>query len=166
MSFQMPISIRTAVNKVIDSEYVLPAIQREFVWDTGQIEKLFDSVMRAYPINSFLFWEVPPNQQSQFQFYRFLTNYHQRDARHNPPYQSGGTKLVTAVLDGQQRLTSLVVGLHGSYAAKLPNKRRSNPLAYPVEVLHLDLLNSADPTQDEQMMFAFRFMQPAIAAKT
>lgn len=32
-----------------NSEYVLPAIQREFVWKTEQIRSLFDSLMRGYP---------------------------------------------------------------------------------------------------------------------
>ena len=31
-------------------KYLLPAIQREFVWDTYQIARLFDSLMRDYPI--------------------------------------------------------------------------------------------------------------------
>lgn len=37
---------------------MLPAIQREFVWSTNQITKLFDSIMRGSPVGSFLLWDV------------------------------------------------------------------------------------------------------------
>ena len=147
------------ISKIIDGKYALPSIQREFEWKPNQIEKLFDSIMRGYPINSFLFWEVPPSDSKKFQFYRFLTHFHERTSRHNPPYVTSGEQSFTAVLDGQQRLTSLVIGLTGSYAAKLPNKRRSNPEAYPKEVLHLDLLNPAVSDQDDQLQYAFCFMR-------
>ncbi len=58
MVYEKPISIQQAIAAVADDEYVLPAIQREFVWDTDQIETLFDSLMRDYPISTFLFWKV------------------------------------------------------------------------------------------------------------
>jgi len=45
-------SIREAVEDLNDSIF-LPAIQREFVWDTDQIIRLFDSVLRDYPIGAF-----------------------------------------------------------------------------------------------------------------
>jgi hypothetical protein len=64
---------------------------------------------------------------------------------------------VIAVLDGQQRLTALVVGLTGSYAGRLKNKRRSNLAAYPVKKLYIDLLNRADET-DEQKFYAIAFL--------
>ena len=166
MSFQTPVTIRSIIAKIIDGRYALPSIQREFEWKTDQIEKLFDSIMRGYPINSFLFWEVPPADAKKFQFYRFLTHYHERTSRHNPPYVFSGEQSFTAVLDGQQRLTSLVIGLTGSYAAKLPNKRKSNPDAYPKETLHLDLLNPAVSDQDDQMQYAFCFIRPAEAIKS
>jgi uncharacterized protein with ParB-like and HNH nuclease domain len=48
------------VEKIHRREWVLPAIQREFVWSDGQICKLFDSMMRGYPFGTFLFWEIEP----------------------------------------------------------------------------------------------------------
>ena len=45
MSFQTPITIKTALDKIQESKYLLPAIQREFVWKSEQIEKLFDSLI-------------------------------------------------------------------------------------------------------------------------
>ena len=36
----------------------LPAIQRGFVWRVDQIENLWDSIFRGYPIGSFLLSET------------------------------------------------------------------------------------------------------------
>lgn len=55
MAFQTPITIRQAIGRIQTKEYVLPAIQRELVWPTRRSEWLFDSLMRDYPIGSFLF---------------------------------------------------------------------------------------------------------------
>ena len=44
------------------------------------------------------------------------------------------------MLDGQQRLTALNIGLCGSMAWRLPYKWKNNPNAYPVRHLYLDLL--------------------------
>ena len=77
MSFQAPITIRKALENIDNKRYLLPAIQREFVWDASQIEQLFDSVLRGYPIGSFLFWQVSPENSKQYEFYEFMTDYHQ-----------------------------------------------------------------------------------------
>jgi uncharacterized protein with ParB-like and HNH nuclease domain len=163
MPFETPIPIRQAVQNVLDGKYVLPAIQREFIWEPDQIELLFDSLLRGYPISSFLFWEVPAKQVKLWQFYKFLTHYHELNAKHNSPAQLSGERDVTAVLDGQQRLTAVVIALTGSYAGRLKNKRRSNLSAYPVKKLYIDLLNRADET-DEQKFYAIKFMAPEEAA--
>ena len=41
-------TIRDAIRRVEQNQYVLPAIQREFVWKAEQIAKLFDSLMQGY----------------------------------------------------------------------------------------------------------------------
>ena len=51
---------RSRIDNIHNNRYLLPAIQREFVWRPHQIERLFDSLMRGYPIGSFLFWRVDP----------------------------------------------------------------------------------------------------------
>ncbi|MEY9424934.1 uncharacterized protein with ParB-like and HNH nuclease domain [Bradyrhizobium ottawaense] len=157
MPFETPISIRQAVQNVLDGKYVLPAIQREFIWQPEQIELLFDSLLRGYPISSFLFWEVPRTQVNDWQFYKFLTHYHEYNARHNSRAQLSGDRDVTAVLDGQQRLTALLIGLTGTYASRTKNKQRSNLAAYPVKKLYIDLLGLADES-DEQKFYAIRFL--------
>src|SRR3954449_7067154 len=104
MPFETPTTVRQVVQNVLDGKYLLPSIQREFVWTTDQIEMLFDSVLRGYPISSFLFWQVPQSQVTQWQLYKFLTEYHEAKTRHNEPAKFAEKREITAVLDGQQRL--------------------------------------------------------------
>ncbi|EKF8806106.1 DUF262 domain-containing protein, partial [Enterococcus faecalis] len=41
-------TIKNLIKKIDNNEYVLPALQREFVWKPEQIERLFDSIMKGY----------------------------------------------------------------------------------------------------------------------
>jgi len=155
MAFVEPITIKDAVNSVHKKNYLLPAIQREFVWSPEQIERLFDSLMRDYPINSFLFWEVEKSNINNYQFYEFVRNYHERDARHNPKANLSGESGITAILDGQQRLTSLYIGLKGTYSYKLPRKRWDNDSAFPKRKLCLNLLSASE---NSDLEYDFKFL--------
>ncbi|WP_223643094.1 DUF262 domain-containing protein [Planococcus sp. 4-30] len=155
MSFQTPITIKKTVDNIHKNKYLLPAIQREFVWDTDQVERLFDSLMQGYPVGSFLFWNVEKDKSKEFQFYEFIRNYHEKNNRHNPIASVSGQDDVTAILDGQQRLTSLYIALKGSYTYKLPRMRRENPLAYPTQHLYVDLLG---PSEEYDIKYDFRFL--------
>ena len=84
MSFQTPVTVQSVLEGIHTKRYLLPAIQREFVWDTDQIRALFDSLLRGYPIGSFLFWDVQPASAAAYTFYDFLTNYHERDNPYAP----------------------------------------------------------------------------------
>ena len=97
MSFQHPITIKKALDSIATHQYVLPAIQREFVWRPEQICRLFDSLMRRYPIGSFLFWKVTPEKTREFRFYDFVLNYHQWLHPHCPPLTLNGDREVTAL---------------------------------------------------------------------
>ena len=155
MSYQTPLKVAQVIRDIDAKKYFLPSIQREFVWSTEQIEKLFDSIMRDYPINSFLFWRVNKENTKKFKFYEFLRDYHQKDKRHNPKASMNGSDDITAILDGQQRMTSLYIGLKGTYAYKLSYKRWDNPLAYPQRKLYLNLINPAEDRSDFQYDFLF-----------
>lgn len=156
MSYQTPLKIAQAIRDIDEKKYFLPSIQREFVWGTEQIEKLFDSIMRDYPINSFLFWKVNKDNTNKYKFYEFLRDYHEKDSRHNPKANLHGSDDITAILDGQQRMTSLYIGLKGSYAYKIPHKRWDNPQAYPKRKLYLNLICPAVDRDD--FMYDFLFL--------
>ena len=103
MSFQPPVPVSRILESVHNRTYVLPAIQREFVWGTDKIRRLFDSLLRGYPIGSFLFWRVHPEGASQFAFYDFLTDYHERDNPYAPKTVIPAAQGVDAILDGQHK---------------------------------------------------------------
>ena len=155
MAYQTALTIAEVVNDIHRKKYLLPAIQREFVCDTNQIERLFDSLMRDYPISSFLFWGVEKEKVNDFEFYEFLRQYHERKQVHNPKASVSGEEGVTAVLDGQQRLTSIYIALKGTYAYKIPRKRWDNDQAYPERKLHLNILS---PSTNEGREFDFEFL--------
>ena len=155
MAFQTPITIAEVVQGIHSKQYLLPAIQREFVWNAKQIEQLFDSNLRGYPIGSLLFWQVSADRQGDYQFYEFVRDYHEKSSRHNPKADLHGVQGLTAVLDGQQRLTSLYIGLRGSYAFRTRGGWWSNDGAFPVRRLYLDLL---DPDDDWDGGFNFKFL--------
>lgn len=155
MSFETAITIKEAIDNIYRKRYLLPAIQRELVWKTGQIERLFDSLMRDYPIGSFLFWHVEKEKRGDYQFYEFMRKYHERNNQHSPKADTSGDGDITAILDGQQRLTSLYIGLKGTYAYKLPRKHFDNPSAFPERKLYLNLLKKSDGID---LAYDFRFL--------
>jgi hypothetical protein len=153
-------TIATAIGRM-NRQYFLPAIQREFVWKPEQIVQLFDSIMRGYPISSFLFWELKPENRDKWQVYEFLEKA-QHGGTHNELANTDGVTSLSLVLDGQQRLTSLMIGLRGTYVTKKKYKRWDNPDAWSAQRLHLDLL--AEPQLEENgaesgLYYKFEFME-------
>lgn len=153
--YEAPITIKKAIDNIKKRHYVLPSIQREFVWDTDQIETLFDSLMRDYPISTFLFWKVDKNKTKDFQFYEFLRNYHEKDNRHNRKAELSNDEDIIALLDGQQRMTSMYIALTGTYAKKMPYYKWSSSHAFPAKRLYLNLLKPSDELEVE---YDFKFL--------
>lgn len=144
MSFQAPLSVEEMLGKIHERKYLMPAIQREFVWNARQIAKLIDSLMRGYPIGSFLLWEVEPVTARTYTFYEFLTHYHERDTPYAEKATVPSATGTTAVLDGQQRLTSLNIALYGSYAEKKKYAWWNSTDAFPKKRLYLNLIDVPD----------------------
>lgn len=162
MAFERPLTIKEVVKDIHKKKYLLPAIQREFEWDTDQIVTLFDSLMRDYPVGAFLFWFVEKGNISKFKFYEFLREYHERDNTHNAEANISGEEDIVAILDGQQRLTSLYIGLKGTYAYKTPWKRKQNDAAYPERTLYLNLIQESS---EYDMNYDFQFLAKEEAEK-
>jgi hypothetical protein len=161
MPFQTPITISKALSAIQHQEYVLPAIQREFTWDTDQIRGLFDSLMQGYPIGSFLFWNVGAEHTKDYSWYGFIKDFHRKHNRHCPVLDVP-ERPVVAILDGQQRLTSLNIGLRGSHSEKEPRKWWDNPAAFPTKHLYLNLLSEA-AENELGLKYDFRFLNPSRA---
>ena len=154
--YQTGDTIQKTLDEIQRNELVLPAIQREFVWRPKQIYRLFDSLMQGYPFGTFLYWRIDPENSGKFNFYDFVLDYHQRDKRHCPVLPSMPNKRLTAVLDGQQRLTALNIGLRGSMAWKKKHLWWNNLSAFPTRHLYLDLL--WQPNEDDEEALKYRFL--------
>jgi len=57
MSYK-PRSLFSLIEDIDNKRLFLPHIQRPFVWSEDQMRKLFDSLMRKYPIQTVLFWRT------------------------------------------------------------------------------------------------------------
>lgn len=96
----------------INYSLFLPHIQRPFVWEEDQMRRLFDSLMRDYPIQTFLFWRT----KDSIKVRKFMTNI-DWDADLHLLYDSAKSSEgveKTFVLDGQQRLQTLFALFNGT----------------------------------------------------
>jgi len=165
-------SIKNVIEE-LNQSYFLPDIQREFVWlrkaNEKKIEQLFDSILRGYPIGSFLFWKLKKNDietnkdakedsdKLNFQLYKFIENYDERK-RHNDKVniEQINADDLFIVLDGQQRLTSLYIGLKGTRTLKKPRARWNNPNAFEEKQLYINLrYQPHEENPDDNFEFEF-----------
>jgi hypothetical protein len=161
---EAPITVAEAVLAIQKRDYLLPAIQREFVWSADKTEALFDSLMRGYPVGSFLFWKVREDNSQTYKFYEFMQSFDEQDNKRLKPFEIALPKTLTVVLDGQQRLTSLAIGMLGFRADRIKGKWSSNPSAYPKKRLHLNLAAKYQQQDDLDREFDFRFLTEDEAA--
>lgn len=166
-------SIRRIIKR-ISAEFYLPAIQRKYVWNDSQITRLMDSIMLGYPIGTFLFWKVKKRivNEKGYSMYKFIENYHERDMYKNlaasQPFILEGNRdeTIYAVLDGQQRLSSLYIALQGSMSRKLPKKRWNNDEAFPKKELYFNLHSQKADEDDISYEFKFLTEEEACATNT
>lgn len=120
-----------AMTHIQNGKYVMPAFQRQFVWSMEQIEKLWDSILLDYPIATFLFWHVDDNNVTwDTYFCNFLTSvtFDNRKQADSVNYELTDINVAvtdTAILDGQQRLTSLFLSLFGDSYIRQKYARKS-----------------------------------------
>lgn len=93
------LNYQSLIAKIEQGNIKIPQFQRKFVWDINATAGLLDSILKGYPIGSFIIWK---------------TNERLRSVRNigemNFPDTPSGD-MVQYVLDGQQRMTSLYVAL-------------------------------------------------------
>lgn len=136
----------------INKDYFLPAIQRDYVWEENQIINLFDSILKGYPIGTFLFWKVTDQNIQNYDYYKFIENYDTSKKYNDDKIESFINKQeIISVLDGQQRLTSLNIGLKGTYT--------NNKLQYLY--INLSQMNDSDDVDDIQTKYLFKFKTEA-----
>jgi uncharacterized protein with ParB-like and HNH nuclease domain len=138
---------RKAVPEVVEEinrKYFLPDIQRNFVWKPEQVYTLFDSIMRDYPISTFLFWKqngayLRKEKIKKLEFVKTSKEQNKENA------EISAAKEYFLVLDGQQRLTTFYLVLKGNYIV------RNN--AYD---LYFNIL-SGEEEQEDGILYEFKF---------
>jgi hypothetical protein len=127
-----------------DGGFWLPNIQRPFVWNEEQTCRLFDSILREYPISTLLVWKTRSNIRCR----KFIDNFWPEQRSHLADfYIPQNDKKKCLVLDGQQRLQSLFIGLKGSYEGR---------------ELFLDIL-SGEVAAPDDIKYKFSFLVPGEA---
>ncbi len=148
------ISIGDALEKIHNERYVMPAFQRQFVWTMEQIEKLWDSILLDFPISTFLYWHVDySNTNNNTKFCRFMKDvtFDSRKQSDSPNYSLEKIELKhqdTAVLDGQQRLTSFYISLYGQASIR-PKHGRRNSSFKTLSDLYIELNENKIDTNEE-----------------
>jgi hypothetical protein len=167
--YDQRVTIRDAVRRIENGDYLLPAIQREIVWERDQITDLFDSVLQGYPIGTFLYWDLHEENWDEYTMYGFIKNYItstkwiETDAqKRNSKVKPDGAGDLKLILDGQQRLSSFYIGLKGTYTYKEPYKWYRNRSSWTKSRLYLNL--TSDPRAqteeggDRNMRYQFEFL--------
>lgn len=147
------ISVRQLIMDKVGRDTFLPAIQREYVWSPYQVEMLFDSLMNGYPINSFLFWKIREEHKNDWTSYDFMRDYDAENPHNTETNLHGVNKDIYLVLDGQQRITSLYIGLRGSYRFFYRKWRKCK--------LYLNLLKAPGVFNPQERSYDFYFKENA-----
>lgn len=152
------ISIKQVILDIEKGKIFLPPIQRNFVWDKKRIVNLFDSIYRNYPIGNCIFWKLKPETSRNYPLYKFIHEYTENKNKiiKNEHVSRNLVKQdVFAVVDGQQRLSSLYIGLAGNYKYKKSGKGLQNVASNFVESkLYINLFGT-DIRADENELFEF-----------
>ncbi|MCS3953095.1 GmrSD restriction endonuclease domain-containing protein [Salinibacter ruber] len=167
--YDQRVTINEAVRQIQSQNYLLPAIQREIVWERDQITDLFDSVLQGYPIGTFLYWDLEDENRDEYTMYGFIqhyitdTKYIETDAQsRNSKVTPDGAGDLKLILDGQQRLSSFYIGLRGTYTYKQRYKWYRNEDAWNRSQLYFKL--TSDPREqvdsggDRQTRYEFQFL--------
>jgi len=92
-------SISTLITEIKSGKYFLPSFQRQYVWDEDDIKDLIDSIINHYPIGTIILWKPSNASLNEVDpFSRPLV-----DLPNKKPSE------IFYVIDGQQRLTSLLL---------------------------------------------------------
>jgi hypothetical protein len=101
----------------VNATYVIPDLQRPYVWTPRQVTLLIDSLFRGWPFGTLLLWEVKPDCFRDNEgipsrpFWQTVDRTNGDQSTTTSPLGQPATYQM--VLDGQQRIQSLVLALGG-----------------------------------------------------
>tara|TARA_R110002073_G_scaffold335859_1_gene529259 strand:- start:2716 stop:4839 length:2124 start_codon:yes stop_codon:yes gene_type:complete len=102
------------ISEIQKGQIKIPKFQRDFVWSIEKTAKLLDSILKGYPIGTFILWET--NER--------LNDIKNIGNLELPPVPDDIK--VQYVLDGQQRITSLYAAFLGASIQKEGEKKITN----------------------------------------
>jgi hypothetical protein len=141
-------TVHEALDLAERKQLLVPGIQRDFEWSDNQICALFDSLMRGYPIGTLLFWALPPDAAKKWPWYP-LASVVDRSRSAARRATKPGDGQIDAIVDGQQRLTALNIGVRGAI-------RRESGGAHD-EILWFDATPPSGDPEPGQAAFEFMF---------
>ncbi len=97
---------QTLFNEIDEGRVKIPQFQRSFVWEKEKTAKLIDSLIKGFPIGTFIFWRT----KEELRCVKNVGNA-------NLPETPKGD-MTSYVLDGQQRITSLYAVKKGLVISK------------------------------------------------
>lgn len=103
-------TIQALINEASQGAICIPNIQRSYVWRPHQLANLVDSLMHGWPCGNLLFWKVSPEQKF-FGARRFAKEIRSKECDDviSPSEDTANLHYTALVLDGQQRIQSLVI---------------------------------------------------------
>lgn len=144
---------------------LLPDIQREYVWEIDEIERLFESIVDDYPIGSCIFWKTNKTtiNKDKPNLYYFIRDFDKKNTKNEKaPEVLNDDSEYYIVLDGQQRITSLNIALFGSYKYYKGGRGRAwnNPKSWLKKELYynLDFYNKSSEEDEEHPKKRFVFL--------
>lgn len=121
------------ISEIQKGEIKVPKFQRNFVWSLDKTAKLLDSILKGYPIGTFILWET--NER--------LGDIKNIGNLELPPIPDDVK--VQYVLDGQQRIASLYAAFLGAKIQKEGEKKVTN-----YANIYVDL--EGDPENDDEQI--------------
>lgn len=112
------------INEIEKGIIKIPKFQRDFVWTIDKTAKLLDSILKGYPIGTFILWQTNERIND-------IKNVGNLDIPDTPDDVK-----VQYVLDGQQRITSLFAAYRGAHIQKVGEKKITD---YGNIVVNLDV---------------------------
>ena len=106
-------TIKDIINEIESDTFVLPIIQRELVWDKDKIIALFETIMLQESFGGIMTVKEPAKKEPLFAYKSFIKEYlgHTPEAKEHKLTD----KEISYVIDGQQRLSAIFIGVAGEY---------------------------------------------------
>jgi len=127
------LTLRELLTQIEQGRYALPEVQRPYVWRNAQVRDLLESIYIGYPIGSIMVWKIPRSVLEGYSdLFKSLTK-ELEDQKGNIEY---------LVIDGQQRLVSLLLSKKGSITVydEYGERRRYLPLYFNPHTEKLEII--------------------------